>query len=234
MQARDAAKGETTHQELTRGQATVARRAAESRATVPDFTLQTEIDMESALALRATLDGASHEGPRPSYNDMVVRACALALAEHPRVNGSYRDGRFELHSRVNVGVAVAAPDALKTVTVLDADMKGLAAIAGETRALIERVRAMTITAPELSGASFTVSNLGMHGVSSFTAVVSPPQAAVLAVGEITPRAVVRAGTVVARATMTVTLACDHRILYGTDGARFLASVRQALEHPHRL
>ena len=124
----------------------------------------------------------------PSFNDMVVKACALALREHPRANGAYRDGRFELYSRVNVGIAVAAPDALVVPTVFDADRKGLRQIASESRALAQRVRDGQITPPELSGATFTVSNLGMYGIDSFSAVINPPQAAILAVGAINERA----------------------------------------------
>ncbi|MGI8513387.1 MAG: dihydrolipoamide acetyltransferase family protein, partial [Solirubrobacteraceae bacterium] len=218
--------------ELNRTQQTIARRMAEAKATVPEFTLEATIDMEAAVAARAQLKRLAGDGESvPSYNDMVVRACALALREHPRANGAYRDGRFELHARVNVGIAVATEDALVVPTVFDADLKGLNAIAAETRALAERVRSAAITPPELSGGTFTVSNLGMFGVRSFTAVINPPQAAILAVGELAQRAVVVDGEVVARHTMDVTLACDHRILYGADAARFLARVRERLEAP---
>jgi pyruvate dehydrogenase E2 component (dihydrolipoamide acetyltransferase) len=223
------AKGDVTVQELTRVQQLIARRMAESKATVPEFTLRSEIDMEGCVALRAELKALG--GEVPSYNDMVVKACALALREFPRANGSYRDGRFELHSRVNVGVAVAATDALVVPTVFDADRKSLREIGRETRALAERVRAGTVTPPELSGGTFTVSNLGMYGVTDFTAVINPPQAAILAVGALAPRAVVRDGELVARHTMGVTLACDHRILYGADAAQFLARIRALLEQP---
>jgi pyruvate dehydrogenase E2 component (dihydrolipoamide acetyltransferase) len=224
------AKGEITEQELTRTQQLVARRMAESKATIPDFTLQSEVDMEACVALRAQLKELELPAV-PTYNDMVVKACALALRGYPRANGSYRDGRFELHSRVNVGVAVAAQDALVVPTLFDADVKSLAAIAAETRALAGRVREATITPPELSGGTFTVSNLGMYGVSSFTAVINPPQAAILSVGSLGQRAVVRDGELVARHTMNVTLACDHRILYGADAAEFLARIRGLLEQP---
>ncbi len=227
-----AAKGEVTIVELTRTQQVIARRMAESKATVPEFTLQMEIDMEAAVALRAQLKTLSAEGsPVPSYNDMIVKACALALREHPRANGAYRDARFELHQRVNVGVAVAADDALVVPTVFDADTKSLGEIARDTRALAERVRAGAITPPELSGGTFTVSNLGMYGITNFTAVINPPQAAILAVGALAPRAVVRDGEVVARHTMHVTLACDHRILYGAQAAEFLARIHRLLEEP---
>ncbi len=224
------AKGDVTTQELTRTQGLIARRMAESRATIPTFELRSEIDMEACVALRAELKDLGGDDV-PSYNDMVVRAGALALREFPRANGSYRDARFELHSRVNVGIAVAAQDALVVPTVFDADRKSLRQIAGETRALAERVRAGTITPPELSGGTFTVSNLGMFGVTDFTAVINPPQAAILAVGALAQRAVVREGALVARHTMNVTLACDHRILYGADAAQFLARIRALLERP---
>jgi pyruvate dehydrogenase E2 component (dihydrolipoamide acetyltransferase) len=234
------AKGETTIVELTRTQQTIARRMAESKATIPDFTLQMDVDMEECVKLREELKRLSPE-EAPTYNDMVVKACALALREHPRANGSYRDGRMQLHSRVNVGVAVAvdsgdgpAAGALVVPTVFDAGEKSLGEIARETRALAERVRDGTISPPELGGGTFTVSNLGMFGVSSFTAIVNPPQAAILSVGALAPRAVARAGDVVARNTMTVTLACDHRILYGADAARFLERVRELLEVPAAL
>jgi pyruvate dehydrogenase E2 component (dihydrolipoamide acetyltransferase) len=229
------AKGAVTVQELTRTQQTIARRMAESRATVPDFTLQADVDMEAAVAARASLKEAAPEGQVvPSLNDMVVKACALALRERPRVNAGYRDGRFELYGRVNVGVAVAAPESLVVPTVFDADRKTLGEIARETRALAARVRDGSITPPELSGGTFTVSNLGMYGIREFTAVINPPQAAILSVGEVAPRAVVRDGEVVARQVMSVTLACDHRILYGADAAEFLARVRALLEAPMAL
>jgi pyruvate dehydrogenase E2 component (dihydrolipoyllysine-residue acetyltransferase) len=227
------AKGETTVVELTRMQQTIARRMAESKATIPDFSLLTEIDMERCVELRSELKRLSPE-QAPTYNDMVVKACALALREHPRTNGSYRDGRLQLHSRVNVGVAVASDDALVVPTVFDADLKALGEIARETRALAERVRAGTITPPELGGGTFTVSNLGMYGVRSFSAIVNPPQAAILSVGSLGPRAVVRDGEVLVRHTVSVTLVCDHRILYGADAARFLARIRELLEEPAAL
>ncbi|HXR29324.1 MAG TPA: dihydrolipoamide acetyltransferase family protein [Solirubrobacteraceae bacterium] len=236
------AKGETTTVELTRTQQTIARRMAESKATIPDFSLQIDVDMEECVRLRSELKRLAHEpatgepapAAAPTYNDMVVKACALALREHPRANGSYRDGRLQLHSRINVGVAVAAADALVVPTVFDADAKALGEIARETRTLAERVRAGTITPPELGGGTFTVSNLGMYGVRSFSAIINPPQAAILSVGALAPRAVVRDGELVARATMTLTLVCDHRILYGADAAQFAERVRELLQAPAAL
>jgi pyruvate dehydrogenase E2 component (dihydrolipoamide acetyltransferase) len=230
----ETAKGEVEVVELNRLQQTVARRMAESKATVPHFYLSTEIDMSEAVKVRAQLkELAGEERPAPTFNDMVVKACALALREFPRANGAYRDGKVELYSRVNVGVAVAAHDALVVPTVFDADRRSLGEIAAETRTLAGKVREGTVTPPELSGGTFTVSNLGMFGVTNFSAVINPPQAGLLAVGSLEPKAVVDRETrqVVVRDVMGVTLACDHRILYGAEGAQFLARVRQLLEHP---
>jgi pyruvate dehydrogenase E2 component (dihydrolipoamide acetyltransferase) len=229
----ETAKGATEVEELNRLQQTIARRMAESKATAPHFYLEAEIDMTRAFEARASLKSmAKEDDPVPTFNDMVVKACALALRDHPRANGAYRDGKVELYSRVNVGVAVAARDALVVPTVFDADRKGLRQISAETRALAQRVRDGTITPPELSGGTFTVSNLGMFGISNFSAVINPPQAGILAIGELKARPVFDdAGEVVARQIMQVTLACDHRILYGADGAVFLGRVRELLEEP---
>jgi pyruvate dehydrogenase E2 component (dihydrolipoamide acetyltransferase) len=162
---------------------------------------------------------------------MVLKASALALREHRRANGAYRDGKLEVYSRVNVGVAVAAQNALIVPTVFDADLKGLRQIATETRALAARVREGSITPPELSGGTFTVSNLGMYGITNFAAVINPPQAAILAVGAIVERPVVRDGEIATGHVMPVNLACDHRILYGAEAAEFLARIRALLEEP---
>ena len=223
-------KGEVEIHELTRLQRTVSRRMAESKATAPDYQLTMEVDMSLCVELRERLKQVTE--PPPSFNDMVVKACANALREFPRVNGAYRDGKFELYSRVNVGVAVAAQDTLVVPTIFDADKKALGEIARQARGLIGKVRDGKITPPELSGGTFTVSNLGMYGIDEFSAVINPPQAAILAVGSLKKRPVVEeGGRIVARDTMTVTLVCDHRILYGADGAEFLARVRQLLEQP---
>jgi pyruvate dehydrogenase E2 component (dihydrolipoamide acetyltransferase) len=205
---------------------------SESKATAPHFYLEAEIDMSRAVEARARLKATAGEGEVvPSFNDMIVKACALALREHPRANGAYRDGRFELYSRVNVGVAVAGQDALVVPTVFDADRKGLRQIATESRALARKVRDGQVTPPELSGGTFTVSNLGMFGIDNFSAVINTPQAAILAVGAIVERPVVRDGEIVPAHMLGVTLACDHRILYGAPAAEFLARVRTLLEEP---
>jgi pyruvate dehydrogenase E2 component (dihydrolipoamide acetyltransferase) len=223
-------KGPAEVHELTRLQQTIARRMAESKATAPDFAISLTVDMTNAVELRARLKEVSD--PAPSFNDMVVKAAAMALREHPRVNGAYRDGKFELYEKVNVGVAVAAEDALVVPTVFDADTKSLGQIARDARAAAAKVRDKTITPPELSGATFTVSNLGMFGIEFFTAIINPPQASILTVGKLEKRpAVGDNDRIVARDQMTLSLVCDHRILYGADGAQFLQRVKQLLEQP---
>jgi len=223
-------KGEVATVELTSIQKTISRRMAESRATVPDIQIRTEADVTDLLALRAQMKAA--QGGAPSVNDFVVKACGLALREQPRVNGAYKDGAFELYSRVNVGVAVAGEGTLIVPTIFDADVQPVTAIAQQVRALAERARGGTITPPELSGGTFTVSNLGMFGVTSFTAIVNPGQAAILAVGAAVARPAFDAnGAVVKRHLMDLSLCCDHRILYGADAAQFVARVRELLEQP---
>jgi pyruvate dehydrogenase E2 component (dihydrolipoamide acetyltransferase) len=228
------AKGEVEIVEPTRAERVIARRAAESRATVPDFELAIVVDMSAAVDARRERRAATGPESVPSLTGLVVRACALALREHPRANGAYRDGHFELHPRVNVGVAVMDGDAFAVPTVLDADTKSALAITSEVRALAAGVRGGTITSPELAGATFTVSNLGVVGVSSFSPPVPPPQAAILAVGAVREVPVARDGDIVAGHVMNLTLNCDHRILYGIHAAEFLARIRELLERPQEL
>jgi pyruvate dehydrogenase E2 component (dihydrolipoamide acetyltransferase) len=224
------AKGEVEIHELTRLQQTVSRRMAESKATAPDFTLTVDVDMTLAVELRSRLKQVTEDAP--SYNDMVVKAAATALREHPRVNAAYRDGKFELYSRVNVGIAVGAQGALVVPTIFDADRKSLGQIARDARVAAEKVRAGRITPPEVAGGTFTVSNLGMFGIDEFTAVINPPQAAILTVGALKKRpAVDDSGRVVARDQIRLSLISDQRILYGAEAAEFLARVRQLLEQP---
>ena len=224
------AKGDADRRPLSRMQQTIARRMAESRATVPDFELRAEVDMSELVALREQLRTATEQ--LPSYNDFIVKAVALALREFPRVNGSYLDGELVQHGRVNVGIAVAADDALVVPTIFDADTRSVGAIAAVSRQLAAKVRDGSITPAELGGSTFSVSNLGMFGVDSFSAVINAPQAAILAVGSLRPRPVViDDGSVVARHTVQLSLACDHRILYGADGARFLSRLRELLQSP---
>ncbi len=225
-----AGKGEVTTVELTSTQKVIARRMAESKATMPDFQVRTEADVTDLLSLRKQMKAAADGAP--SVNDFVVKACGIALREHPIANGAYKDGGFELYGRVNVGVAVAGEGTLVVPTIFDADAQPVTAISQQTRALAARVRDGSVTPPELSGGTFTVSNLGMFGVTSFTAVINPGQAAILAVGAAVERAVSDgSGGFAPRALMDMSLSCDHRILYGADAAQFLARIRALLEQP---
>ncbi|HEX6952058.1 MAG TPA: dihydrolipoamide acetyltransferase family protein [Gaiellaceae bacterium] len=223
--------GEGTVVELSPTQATIARRMAESAATIPVFTVSADADVSQIVAQRRNAHGDGRAAS-PSLNDFVVKAAALALEEFPRFNASWLDGRIELHSRVNVGIAVATEDALLVPVVVDAAARTLGEIASETRRLAEAARQRTLRPEELQGATFTVSNLGMFGVRSFTAIIDPPQTAILAVGS-SRRAAFEEGPggVSFREVMTLTLSCDHRVVYGADGARFLSRLCELLEQP---
>jgi pyruvate dehydrogenase E2 component (dihydrolipoamide acetyltransferase) len=215
-------------------QQVIATRMAEAKSTVPDFQVQTEVYVDSVLLLRAQLKELP-DIQLPSVNDFVIKAAALALRRHPRVNGSYRDGEFVLYPYVNVGFAVTADDALVVPTIRNADRLSLTEIAAESRALAERVRTSTLTADDVSGGTFTVSNLGMFGMTAISPIINIPQAAILGVGAARKVAELDdASTLRSRQLMTLTLTCDHRILYGADAARFLSLVRELLEQPLRL
>jgi pyruvate dehydrogenase E2 component (dihydrolipoamide acetyltransferase) len=229
----DASRGDVESFSLSNVQATIASRMTEIKATVPDFQVETEVVMDEAISLRARFlqTGVS----APSLNDLIVKASALALQKYPRANGAYRNGRFELYSRVNIGIAVATDDALVVPTVFDADQKSLGTIAAESRGLAEQVRDRTIAPAALTGATFTVSNLGMYGMTAITPVINAGQAAILGVGTIRVVLARGMGTEIAdRHLMTLRLTCDHRILYGADAARFLSEIRELLEQPLRL
>jgi pyruvate dehydrogenase E2 component (dihydrolipoamide acetyltransferase) len=226
------ARGDTQLQELSRLQQTIARRMVEGSGA-PDFAVELDADMTRCLAFRREL--AAGAAPAPTLNDIVVKAVAVALRDFPRMNGAYTDRGLELFSRVNVGVAVATDDGLVVPTVFDADRKSLAEIAAETRELAAKVRDRTITAAELEGGTFTVSNLGMLGVRRFFPILNPPQAAILGVGEVARRPVADdEGAVTTPYLTSLCLVSDHRIVYGADAARFLGRLRDLLANPNTL
>jgi pyruvate dehydrogenase E2 component (dihydrolipoamide acetyltransferase) len=232
MPAAPGAPGETVS--LTRIQQVIARRMSESRSAVPEFEVQTEVTMDEALGLRARLRELGGEGPVPSVNDLIVKAVGLALRGHPRLNATFVDGALRVHQAVHIGVAVATEDALIVPTVRDADRRSLQSLATETRRLAERVRSGQVSPEELSGAGFTVSNLGMFGMTAIRPIINAPQVAILGVG-MAREVLARAGEeIVARELMTLTLSCDHRAVYGADAARFLSEVRELLQAPLRL
>jgi pyruvate dehydrogenase E2 component (dihydrolipoamide acetyltransferase) len=214
-------RGEPDVQKVSRVERIMAQRMAHARATIPDTTLWTTVDMTAAAALRA-----GYDAPRPSFNDLVIKASALALREFPRANSAWRDGgELELFPRVNVGFAVAHETVLVVPAVFDADRRALADVAGETRRLAQAVRAGKVAPDDLAGGTFTVSNLGMYGIDRFTAIINPPQVGILSVGRI--------GDGDGR-PMAIGLTSDHRVLFGAYAARFLGRIRALLEAPQEL
>ena len=225
--SRHDSRGQVTRVEVSKAQKIIADRMVDAKRDAPEFTLTKTVDMTDAVAARALLadpDGA----PPPSLNDFIVKAAALALREFPRVNGSFRDGAFELYERINIGVAVDAPDTLLVPVIFDADKKTVEEIAEQTRSVAARARNGQLTPAELDGGTFTVSNLGMMGVDSFSAIINHGQAAILAVGSVQPVPVLADGKLTERQQLTLTLTCDHRNLYGAEAARFMARVAELL------
>jgi pyruvate dehydrogenase E2 component (dihydrolipoamide acetyltransferase) len=229
----ESGRGVANEIRLTTTQRTIAQRMTESRSTIPEFTLEAEIGMDAAHDLRIEL--RRQTGPVPSYNDLIVKAAAVALREFPRLNASWVDGGIVEYSRVNIGIAVAAEGALLVPTIFDADRKSIFEIAAASRSLVERAHSRSLQLGDLTDGTFTISNLGMFGIRRFTAVINPPQAGILAVGEVGSRPWVDPyGGIAARRTTDVSLSCDHRVAYGADGARFLQRLRELLEDPTRL
>lgn len=213
----------------------IARRLAESKFTAPHFYLTADIAMENANEARNQLNelAVRREQPKVSFNDLITKSCALALREHKWVNASYleKEGEIRFHAGVDIAIAVAIDDGLITPVIRNADTKSLGQIAAETRDLATRARNKELQPEEYSGSSFTTSNLGMFGIDEFTAIINPPNACILSIGAVRDVPVVVDGQVVAGKRMKVTLSCDHRVVDGATGARFLASVRQYLEDP---
>jgi len=218
----------------TRLQRTIARRMHESVTAAPHFALQRDVDASELIAVRRQLAAARPDTPTPSVTDLVIRALAIAAAERPDVLARWDTDAFVIPDGVHVGVAVAVERGLLVPVIRDADTKPVTEIAAQVRDLAARCRDGSITAAELEGSTITVSNLGMYGIDRFTAVINPPEAAILAVGAARPQPVVREGAVVVRDMMTFTLSIDHRSLYGAEGATFLARIAQLVEMPYSL
>jgi pyruvate dehydrogenase E2 component (dihydrolipoamide acetyltransferase) len=213
---------------------TVARRLVESMQSTPHFYLTTAVDAEALLLFRAELNHQLGGDPKVSVNDLVVKACATLLRANPALNVSFAGDRLLLHQRVHVGIAVAVDGGLVVPVVRDADHKTLTQVAREARALIGRARAGKLAPEDLGGGTFTVSNLGMFGVEQFTAVINPPEAAILAVGAALPEPVATDDGVQVHRRLRLTLSIDHRALDGATGAGFLQQLKEALEHPLRI
>ena len=220
---------------ITQMRKTIAKRLAQSKFTAPHFYLTVDVDMSAAIPFRSEINALTEaQGlAKVSYNDLVTKACAAALRRHPMVNASYLEdeGVIRQHEAAHVAIAVAMDEGLITPVVRDADRKGLAQIAAETRELAGRARDGKLDPSEYAGSTFTTSNLGMFGIAEFTAIINPPNACILAIGAIRDTPVVRDGEVVPGKMMTLTLSCDHRVVDGATGAAFLGDVQAMIENP---
>jgi len=219
--------------EPTRMQATIARRMAEAKTTVPEFTVTVEARVDLAVSMRQQLKDSVPGADKVTMTDFLVRACALALRKFPEVNSSWVDGKFQRKRRISIGLAVAPSQGMGLLVpvVHDADLKDLIQISIESRQVIERARSGRPAEGDLSGATFSISNLGMYGVDEFVAIINPPEAAILAVGTIKEVPVVDAGRIVPGKVMRMTLSVDHRVFYGATAAQFMAEVKRLIENP---
>jgi pyruvate dehydrogenase E2 component (dihydrolipoamide acetyltransferase) len=222
-----------TEHPLSQMRKAIARRLAQSIGPVPTFYLTIEVDMGEAMALRGRInDRFAKEGIKTSPNDMVIKAVAMALRKHPFVNAAWTGDSIHLYEQVHIGVAVAIEEGLITPVIRDADRKGVSEIAVEVKELAGRAREKKLKPEEYTGSTFSISNLGMFGIEEFTAIINPPEAAILAVGAVGPKVVVDAeGNMAIRQRMRVTLSCDHRVIDGATGAAFLQTLKQYLEEP---
>ncbi|HRI69950.1 MAG TPA: dihydrolipoamide acetyltransferase family protein [Polyangium sp.] len=219
----------------------IARRLTESKQTVPHFYLTIDVDVAALVALRehmnADLAATAEKGtdpPKISVNDLLVKACAIALRRVPECNAQFTPESILVHRRVDISVAVAVADGLVTPVVRDADKKNVAAIAAEIRDLAGRARAKKLRPEEMANGTFSISNLGMYGIDEFSAVINPPEGAILAVGQVRNEPVVQGDKVVPGKKMAMTLSCDHRVVDGAVGATFLKALRALLEHPTQI
>jgi pyruvate dehydrogenase E2 component (dihydrolipoamide acetyltransferase) len=206
----------------------------EAKTAIPHFYVSNEVDMDACLELRQHLNEGLPREQQVRLDAIFVRACALALRAFPVVNASYREGQFEFHDEINIGFAVALPEGLVVPVVRNCDQKGIRQIDQELRPLIERARAGKSTLADLDKGTFSISNLGMYDVTEFSAVVNPPNAAILAIGTTRPVPAVVDGQIAIRQRLKLTLSCDHRIVYGATGAQFLQELKRLLQAPYSL
>ena len=209
---------------------TIARRLVTSLGPVPHFFLTSEIDMERAADMRRSINELYPEA-KVSINDLIIKVAAVTLIQHPPVNASFQDKTVRYYEHADIGVAVATENGLITPIVRAAELKSLVEIATEVRELADRARARKLKPEEYTGATFSISNLGMFGIEEFTAVINPPEGAILAVGAMAPKPVVKENEIVIRQTMRVTMSCDHRVIDGAVGAKFLQTFKQIMENP---
>ncbi len=209
----------------------IAGRLAESIGPIPTFYLTVEIEMDNSLAVRKQINANLNDDDKISVNDIVVKAAAMSLLKHQWVNASYQDKNVRFYEQADIGIAVAIDEGLITPVVRGANLKGLAEISAEIKDLAEKAKSKKLQPEQYTGATFSISNLGMMGIKEFTAIINPPEAAIIAVGGANPTPVVRDGEVVVRSIMSVTMSCDHRVVDGATGAKFLQTFKQMLETP---
>ena len=226
---------ETEASPLSRVRMLIARRLTESKQTIPHFYVSSEVDMTDSLVMRQTLNAdIGEDGVKVTVNDLIVKACALALEKFPEVNSSIKEDQLITYKHINVGFAVDVPTGLVVPVIRETNIKGVRSIARESKALISKARANKLAPSDLEGGTFSVSNLGMMDASSFIPVINPPQAAILAVASTRKQFVPVDGQLVIRELMQMTLSADHRILYGATVARFLQEVKRLLQNPYSL
>jgi pyruvate dehydrogenase E2 component (dihydrolipoamide acetyltransferase) len=208
---------------------TIARRLAESKFSAPHFYLKMEVEMSNAIAARKAINEAS--AVKISFNDMVVKAAAIALRSNPKINSSWLGDKIRYNQHINIGVAMAVEDGLLVPVVRFADNKSLSQIAAEVKTYSQKAKDKKLQPADWEGNTFTISNLGMYGIDDFTAIINPPDACILAVGGIKETAVVKNGQLVTGNIMKLTLSCDHRVVDGATGAAFLQTLKNLLEQP---
>lgn len=212
----------------------IASRLAESIGPIPTFYLTVEIEMDNALDLRKAINASVSEDLKVSVNDIIIKMAAMALVKHPFVNASYQDSSVRFYEQADIGVAVAIDEGLITPVIRGANLKGFVEIAAEVKSLAAKAKSKKLQPEEYTGATFSISNLGMFGIQEFTAIINPPEAGILAIGGAAPTPVVRNGQIVIRNIMNVTMSCDHRVIDGATGAKFLQTFKQLLEQPATL
>jgi pyruvate dehydrogenase E2 component (dihydrolipoamide acetyltransferase) len=225
-------QGETKQIPLSAMRRTIAKRLAESTGPIPHFYLTADFDVTNLMSIRQ--QAMDIEGAKLSVNDFIVRAVALALRQHPNINASWGDDAITQHGEVHIGIAVATPEGLITPVIRNADGKSVVEINTEVRALADKAKNRKLKPDEYQGSTFTISNLGAWGIEEFTAIINPPNSAILAIGTAEARPVVVDRQIVIRDRMKVTMSCDHRVIDGATGAEFLKTLRQFVEQPLRI
>jgi pyruvate dehydrogenase E2 component (dihydrolipoamide acetyltransferase) len=217
---------------LTQMRKTIAKRLVTSIGPIPTFYLTIEVDMSHLQGARERVNARLEaQGTKVSINDFIIKAVAVALRQHPEINAQWTDAAIRRFNRVHIGVAVAVEEGLITPIVRDADQLGVAEISQQVRELAKRARERKLQPDEYTGATFSISNLGMFGIDEFTAIINPPEAAILAIGRVEDKVVAQFGEVITQPRMRVTMSCDHRVIDGATGAKFLQTLRQYLEEP---